>query len=794
MSRFLFVLLILLLSAPAHADFRNQFGVLDTGFPANSPLSAAERLATYLAFANQWGYEWVIGDPWSGAKADAATDAGLKVMFNSNANKGAKWYNFRNDGTATVPEIHTLARINIGEGTYRTLNQSLWDEMEVRLCMTSQGVNMAYPDIWTQALGFKYFRYSTSSNTIIFQANYMSQAAVDGNVDSNLRILTFHQDQAGGQQIYHGLYMDETGFPGNGNPTCHNPGHSGSPSDYDPGRKDFIAAIKAEFAAAISGYGGESGNVSRFENYDPEHTENSGAYALDFYYSESSGGQECNTLAELEAGAATGCGSQNSATWGIVPTDRADVQIGGTHAPNDPGPFEASYRAAQLVAGRAAWQSIWFGWFGAIKLPDSNNGVQLLRVIPDWDNMVGATGRSWTESTDIYTSSNSYFDDNVAYSWHWQPSRRNHLFVVRHAGDQNITIPSGRTLTSVKTTDDYGIETGTCTGTTCFSQDGTTIINNATTVDKLYVLYFSSSPTVATPITITTADQVPVCWTVTDGLSMLPALDSTGWTVTVAAPPGGDVAKTVIDADRISPTCYLLEFAGSTITVGTQVVKVSYAPGNITDGSAVAATSFGPITATNTLPGGTTAAVQTQVTHQMRHFEGNETITADMMYGAEGGNMRSFAGGLLRSRHKIANTVAALDDASFPLYYDRNDSNFLPVTTSCSTSEIIYKDAPQIPTGTVTTEQLASTYSGMVACQIIETPGAAPVLDMAQNSETECEYALQICTDAATGVLRLRSYKHTGAPLDTYSDTPTITIFESLSERHDTSFTGGHWR
>ena len=65
---------------------------------------------------------------------------------------------------------------------------------------------------------------------------------------------------------------------------------------------------------------------------------------------------------------------------------------------------------------------------------------------------------------------------------------------------------------------------------------------------------------------------------------------------------------------------------------------------------------------------------------------------------------------------------------------------------------------------------------------------------MAQNSETECEYALQICTDAATGVLRLRSHKHTGAPLDTYSDTPTITIFESLSERHDTSFTGGHWR
>lgn len=47
--------------------------------------------ANYCAIAKQWGYEWVLGDPWTHVKALACVDVGgVKIAFNNNANRATK--------------------------------------------------------------------------------------------------------------------------------------------------------------------------------------------------------------------------------------------------------------------------------------------------------------------------------------------------------------------------------------------------------------------------------------------------------------------------------------------------------------------------------------------------------------------------------------------------------------------------------------------------------------------------------------------------------------------------------
>ena len=53
------------------------------------------------------------------------------------------------------------------------------------------------------------------------------------------------------------------------------------------------------------------------------------------------------------------------------------------------------------------------------------NAIQLLHALPNWDNLLNATNRSWNGSA--YASSNSYADSNIVYSRHPKTGK---LFVV----------------------------------------------------------------------------------------------------------------------------------------------------------------------------------------------------------------------------------------------------------------------------------------------------------------------------------------------------------------------------
>ena len=770
-----------LFSAPAHADFRNQFALL--GYAGLSG-TTAQKEAQFMAIANQFGYEWIIGLPTGGSKANTAVLAGLKVMLSSNADRGGKWYNFKMGAGGTEAAPVNPTQVNIGTGNI-PITSSLYTELELALCMTSAGASMTFPTIWNGS-AWKFSVEEISSISIIFRPNYYKQASIDQNVTSNIRTKSLQEGEAG-RPLYTGLYFDETNFPTNFAPACSNPGNTSSGATaWDAGRKIFIKQLRDAFnAVVVGGSLGVSGNPFRIDQFDPE--QNDANITLDFLYSESSGGTDCDSLAELEAGPATGCGTQDTTTWGVVPLTKSDVQLsksGGNPA------FDASYRAGQLIAGRAASQSVWLGWFAVGppnvgSLPASNNSTQLLRAIPNWDNMIAATSRVWTESTDIYTSSNSRIDNNIAWSRHWRD--RTKLFVVRNSGSPTIALAAGQTLVTAKCVDAFFVETSTCFSG-FFSQSGTTITLGGSVVNgNGYVLFIQSNPTFLSA-RVDVADQLDVCWNPGDSLAMLPAADSTGWTVTVDA-----VSKIPTSTSRQGNTCFRLVFAGSTITTGTQVVTVAYTPGNITNGSLAAATAFAAQTAVNTLPGGGALALQTQTRSQLRHFDGDEIIAAGDKYGAENGNMSSVLGGVFRVRLKVANTVAAASPMAFALFYDRNDSTWVRVTDSCATSAIVFKDAPQLVTGTLTTEQLQSSHATNIDCQIIESAGAEPTLTLPQNSETECEYAVRVCTDAALGAMRFRVQNNVGAALSSYTVTPTATIVVGHTERHGMQVTGGSW-
>ena len=421
-------------------------------------------------------------------KADAADAAGLKVMWNSNADNLAKWYAVTNPGTKTAPQNPTHMF-----GALITAQQ--YQDFKTNLCMTSAGVAMPDTKIFdkgpdgisgTSDDRWKYRVASISDNTIIFATNYYAPQAIAGNAQANVTLMMSHGQV--GSRPYSGLFIDEVNFPGNAPPTCHNPinhGNIGGTSTaYDGGRKLFIKALR-DRVSAVYGYTTKvSGNPWNASQYSPEQAEP--AIALDFIYSESGGGQHAFTLAEIENGSRWGAGTQDTRTWGVVPIDRVAVQLPGHRG------FDSSYRAGQLVAGRIAWQGGWFGWYGEPDLAETSNAVMLMKAIPNWDNRVGVptTQRSWNEVTDVYHSPNSHIDNGVTYGRRWTDGK---LFVVWNNKAAPVILRPGETVNGVKCVNSMFLETTDCmshiavTGTTFKS----IILNSATHQLAGYVIPLS---------------------------------------------------------------------------------------------------------------------------------------------------------------------------------------------------------------------------------------------------------------------------------------------------------------
>jgi hypothetical protein len=133
----------------------------------------------------------------------------------------------------------------------------------------------------------------------------------------------------------------------------------------------------------------------------------------------------------------------------------------GLTAPNTFGEYEN-----RLSAAKAAINGSWFAWYGRFggsgDMPDYANiyevpaRLQLIRVLPNWDNLVNIplTERAWDGN--IYRSPNSYADTNIIYSRHPETDK---IFVVFLNTSGKIKLLKNETVRLVNRTNGLFIET-----------------------------------------------------------------------------------------------------------------------------------------------------------------------------------------------------------------------------------------------------------------------------------------------------------------------------------------------
>lgn len=153
---------------------------------------------------------------------------------------------------------------------------------------------------------------------------------------------------------------------------------------------------------------------------------------LDHYYFESGGFAREDFLYGQVANSKdpeTGLPAFSPVFGGYLPANRVSL---GTHietmklvASGKPSKSDVDQYMTQhyVAAGVAATQGSWFGWYGETSLDktDGNgqlihsNAMQLLRVIPDWDNLAGVplASRTYEKKANVYSSSISRFSNSV---------------------------------------------------------------------------------------------------------------------------------------------------------------------------------------------------------------------------------------------------------------------------------------------------------------------------------------------------------------------------------------------
>jgi len=132
------------------------------------------------------------------------------------------------------------------------------------------------------------------------------------------------------------------------------------------------------------------------------------------------------------------------------------------------------------ACGTAGLYGAWFGWYGEdyVALKDKEgkliytNGLQLLRAIPNWDNMAGLPVPALGKATDndarhwdgkVYTSPRSYASEDVIYS---RDPLTMELFVVFRTLDGVVQLQAGEKVRHAKLADDWFLPTDTDVGPT----------------------------------------------------------------------------------------------------------------------------------------------------------------------------------------------------------------------------------------------------------------------------------------------------------------------------------------
>ena len=222
------------------------------------------------------------------------------------------------------------------------------------------------------------------------------------------------------------------------------------------------------------------------------------------------------------------------------------------------------------------------------------------------------------------------------------------------------------------------------------------------------------------------------------------------------------------------------------ITGGT-TVDYSWASGNLTDSADLGGVStynqpFLAVTnqsCTNNVSGGS-GEVLTQTRGRFRLSHGAEASTgAPFGDAAEDANWTVSQGGLRRVRLKMACTTADCASVGIELRYAEDGGAYTALTDTCG-NICFYGTGDTtlgVTDGVATTEQLTSGHATNVACEVKRQSGSVPNVDLSQNSESECEYVIQIGSSTAVDTTYdFRLYKDGGTALDAYDVTPRLTV------------------
>lgn len=128
--------------------------------------------------------------------------------------------------------------------------------------------------------------------------------------------------------------------------------------------------------------------------------------------------------------------------------------------------------------GVSASQGSWFGWYGGANADNRDsanqlvytNDLQLMRAIPNWDNLVGVplAARNFDVASGVYSSPNSYVSRDVVYSRHYE---RGELFAVFRSSLGEISIGVGQSVVSAEFADTVFNGTGQ-NAMSCIVNDG----------------------------------------------------------------------------------------------------------------------------------------------------------------------------------------------------------------------------------------------------------------------------------------------------------------------------------
>jgi hypothetical protein len=320
------------------------------------------------------------------------------------------------------------------------------------------------------------------------------------------------------------------------------------------------------------------------------------------------------------------------------------------------------------------------------------------------------------------------------------------------------------------------------------------------------VMVFSKGASEAwsTPVAVFGADEVT----------------GTAISITLASDPGGAAGDylamgVAINSDTMGPLTADLTLAWTGITLGAYNTAVE---GETTTGGDMAAqvrsvpvssgtSSAAPVmSGTGTGTGGAdraegivirlrvtaaTTRAYDQVAYRGRNDDGNETTAT--WKAAENTGWDQVPDANFRFRAVIDETAGGTLDAvlDFKLQYNKGGAGWNDVNTTSAVVKIVLSG--NVTNGEATTDQLAGGTGTFLAGSIDESNGAASTPNNLDNGEyTELEWVLQVVgADVVDNdTIQLRVVQTAGSiVLGTYSQTPTITVDESLpANRIEVSF------